>query len=57
MDKTNEINATIESFLAEMEQNDKKVKAENKSDLANAKELAKFIKKNKCKVVGGKNGK
>lgn len=49
-----------EEFQQELAENDKKVAAEinTKSDEEKAKEFAKFIKENKCKVMkGGKNGK
>ena len=48
-----------EDFQKELVENDKKVNAEinKKSDEQKAKEFARFIKDNKCKVVGGKNEK
>ena len=48
-----------EEFQKELAENDKKVKEEinTKTDEQKAKEYAIFIKKNKCKVMGGKNGK
>ena len=56
-------NKTPEEILKELqkefEENDKKVQQEinTKTDKEKAKEFASFIKKNKCKVMGGKNGK
>ena len=48
-----------EEFQKELIENDKKAASEinKKSDEQKAKEYAIFIKKNKCKVMGGKNGK
>ena len=48
-----------EDFQKELKENDKKVQEEinKKSDVEKAKEFSMFIKKNKCKVMGGKNGK
>ena len=48
-----------EEFQQELAENDKKVAAEinTKSDEEKAKEFAKFIKDNKCKIKGGRNGK
>ena len=48
-----------EEFQKELEENDKKVQKElyTKTDKEKAKEYSIFIKKNKCKVIGGgKNG-
>ncbi|MBQ8615689.1 MAG: hypothetical protein IJ415_03905 [Clostridia bacterium] len=50
----------LKDFQKELEENDKKVAQEinKKTDEEKAKEFAMFIKKNKCKVIGGgKNGK
>jgi len=49
----------LEDFQTELKENDKKVKAEinKKTDNEKAKEFAMFIKNNKCKIMGGKNGK
>lgn len=49
----------LEEFKKELAENDKKVKQEinKKTDIEKAKEFAKFIKDNKCKIMGGKNGK
>ncbi|MBO5954566.1 MAG: hypothetical protein J6Q13_01195 [Clostridia bacterium] len=49
----------LEEFQKELKENDKKVQEDinKKTDEEKAKEFAMFIKKNKCKVVGGKNGK
>ena len=48
-----------EEFQKELAENDKKVKAEinTKTDEQKAKDFGNFIKSNKCKVKGGKNGK
>ena len=48
-----------EDFQKELAENDKKVEAEinTKTDEQKAKEFMNFIKSNKCKVKGGKNGK
>ncbi len=49
-----------EEFQKELANNDKKVQEEinKKTDEQKAKEFAKFIKENNCKVMkGGKNGK
>lgn len=49
-----------EEFQKELAENDKKVKEEikKKTDEEKAKDFAKFIKDNECKVMkGGKNGK
>ena len=47
-----------EEFQKELKENDKKVAKEiyTKTDEQKAKEFAMFIKKNNCKVKGGKNG-
>lgn len=50
----------FEAFQKELQENDKKVKEEinKKTYKEKAKEFAKFIKENKCKVLkGGKNEK
>ena len=49
----------LDEFKKELAENDKKVQAEisKKSDTQKAKEFAMFIKNNKCKTIGGKNGK
>ena len=50
----------LEEFQKELAENDKKVQEEiyQKTDEEKAKEFAKFIKDNNCKVIGGsKNGK
>ena len=50
----------LEEFQKELKENDKKVQEtlNKKTDEEKAKELAMFIKKNNCKVIGGgKNGK
>ena len=46
-------------FQKELAENDKKIQEEidKKTDEQKTKEYALFIKKNKCKVMGGKNGK
>ena len=46
-----------EEFQKELKENDKKVEKEiyTKTDEEKAKEFAKFIKKNNCKIKGGKN--
>ena len=43
----------------EFKMNDKLVKknSKGKSDIEKSKEFASFIKTNKCKTIGGKNGK
>ena len=48
-----------EEFQKELKENNKKVQEEinKQTDEEKLKEFAKFIKKNKCKVIGGKNGK
>ena len=47
-----------EEFQKELIENDKKVQEEinKKTDEEKSKEFAMFIKKNKCKIIGGKNG-
>lgn len=50
----------FKEFKKELAENDKKVQQEiyTKTDVEKAKEFAKFIKDNNCKVMkGGKNGK
>ena len=48
-----------EEFQKELTENDKKVQEEinEKSDKEKSREFALFIKTNKCKIMGGKNGK
>lgn len=48
-----------EEFQKELKENDKKVQEEmnTKTDEQKAKDFGNFIKSNKCKVKGGKNGK
>lgn len=47
----------LEEFQKELAENDKKVQEEiyQKTDEEKAKEFAKFIKDNNCKVIGGNN--
>ena len=53
------IEQILEEYQKELVENDKKVQKEinKKTDEEKAKEFAIFVKKNKCKVLGGKNGK
>ena len=55
MNKTPE--QLLEEFQKELAENDKKVQEEiyQKTDVEKAKEFAKFIKDNNCKVIGGDN--
>ena len=52
-------NVLFEEFQKELAENDKKVAAEinSKSREEMSKEFIEFIKANKCKIKGGKNGK
>ena len=51
------IEQLCKEFEKELKLNDELVAKNKKSDIEKSNEFANFIKNNKCKIMGGKNGK